>query len=242
MSIIRLFTPLSRFSEGEPIHLGIDELNYLKNVMRCKVGDKINIFNSIDGTWEAEIKSFNLMPMLICRTCIKEQSNKLFRKISLGFSILKPKSTDFVIQKATELGVCRIYPLIAERSICRSFNLKRAELIAKEASEQSFRDNVPEVCTEYTLRNFLSLNKAKIILLSLNNQCVEMLDAAKQTINEDVVLIVGPEGGFTQDEYDSIISSCGAIPVTLGEFVLRAETASISALSNYMMSIRCLRA
>ncbi len=239
MNRIRLFIPLSRLSNGATVQLGMEDLNYLKNVMRCRVGDRVDIFNSIDGTWETKIKSFHPVPLLMCINCIKEQDSKPLKKISLAFSLLKPKSTDFVIQKATELGAHCIYPIIASRSVSRSLNLKRAQLIAKEASEQSFRDNVPELHAECDLNNFLASNKAKIILSSLENQRVEVLDAAKTTLTEDVVLIVGPEGGFTKDEYDSITSR-DAIPVTLGGFVLRAETASLSILSNYMMSIRWL--
>ncbi len=240
MSKIRLFVGSTRLFKEALISLtGVEEINYLKNVMRCRIGDYIHIFNSIDGTWGCEIKSFGPTLLLIAKELVKAQSNIGVKSVSIAFSILKPKLMELIIQKVTELGIKNIYPLITKRSVDRSINIKRAENIIKEAAEQSGRDDVPQIFEACSLIEFVSSCKERLVVAHLGAK-EEIFDAAKKTIIDDVVILVGPEGGFSDDEVHLIHNSYDAILVTLGNLVLRAETAAIISVSNYMMSMRYL--
>jgi 16S rRNA (uracil1498-N3)-methyltransferase len=236
MSNIRLF-----FSESLSINLtgklDKSQSHYLKKVMRVKVNETFSLFNS-SGEWEAKIldisKSiveFNITKQLRQ----KENHNELW----LAFSPIKSNYFNFMIQKATELGITKFLPIIFDRSIVRKINKERLEKIIIEATEQSNRIKLPILEKPKNLKNFLSDNKNKIDLIftDLNSQN-NKLDIKKLS-KKPTCLIIGPEGDFSELERETILSFNGVKSLRINKNILRTETAAISSISiiNYLLDL-----
>ena len=232
MSNIRLF-----FKESLSINLtaNLDKLqsHYVSKVMRVKVGGVFSLFNN-SGEWEAKIlvisKSiveFNITKKLRQKESIKE--------LWLAFSPIKSNYFNFMIQKATELGVTKFLPIIFDRTIVRKINKGRLEKVIIEAAEQSNRINVPSIEDPQSLRDLLNNEKMDLIFTDLNSKN-KKLDLGKLTSNPTCV-IIGPEGDFSSEEREKILSFKGVQPIKINENILRSETAVISALSIVNYSI-----
>lgn len=222
------------FAKNKSLELEDSDYHHIKNVMRFKKGDIIKVvydnivydcvLTSVNKTIEFDIKNKNV-------------NDKNIINVDVAFGLIKEQKQDFLIQKATELNVNKLIPIKMIRSVVKIESKKeegkllRWKKIAKEASEQSFRYNIPEITGvrklidlinyDYDLKLLCSLNKnTKNIkkVLQNNNKCVKIL------------LVVGPEGGFDPKEEEQLIKN-GFISVSLGDTVLRSETACISALS-----------
>ena len=222
------------FAKNKSLELEDSDYHHIKNVMRFKKGDIIKVvydnivydcvLTSVNKTIEFDIKNKNV-------------NDKNIINVDVAFGLIKEQKQDFLIQKATELNVNKLIPIKMIRSVVKIESKKeegkllRWKKIAKDASEQSFRYNIPEITGvrklidlinyDYDLKLLCSLNKnTKNIkkVLQNNNKCVKIL------------LVVGPEGGFDPKEEEQLIKN-GFISVSLGDTVLRSETACISALS-----------
>jgi 16S rRNA (uracil1498-N3)-methyltransferase len=201
--------------------------------MRVKVSEVFSLFNS-GGEWEAKILSisksiveFNITKQLRQKENIKE--------LWLAFSPIKSNYFNFMIQKATELGVTKFLPIIFDRTIVRKINKDRLEKVIIEAAEQSNRINVPDIEDLKSLKKFLDNEKMDLIFTDLNSQN-KKIDLDKLTGNPTCV-IIGPEGDFSEDERDQILAFKGVQPIKINENILRSETAVISALSIVNYSI-----
>ena len=141
-----------------------------------------------------------------------------------------------MIQKATELGVTKFFPIIFDRTIVRKINKERVEKVIIEAAEQSNRINVPSIQEPQNLRSFLN-NNMDLIFTDLNSKN-KKLDLKKLTDNPTCI-IIGPEGDFSEGEREQIISFKGVQPIKINENILRSETAVISAISiiNYCLDL-----
>ena len=236
MSNIRLF-----FSEGLSLNLTAkldkSQSHYVNKVMRIKVNETFSLFNS-GGEWEAKIieisKSiveFNITKQLRQKENIKE--------VWLAFSPIKSNYFNFMIQKATELGVTKFLPIIFDRTVVRKINKDRLQKIIIEASEQSNRINVPLIEKLQNLKKFLSENKDKIDLIFTDLNSENKKFDAKKLTNKPICLIIGPEGDFSETEREEILSFDGVKPIKINENILRAETAAISAISiiNYLIDL-----
>ena len=236
MSNIRLF-----FSESLSINLK-DKLDksqshYVNKVMRIKVNGVFSLFNS-SGEWEAKILNIskNIVEFNITKQLRqKENENELW----LAFSPIKSNYFNFMIQKATELGITKFLPIIFDRSIVRKINKTRLDKIIIEATEQSNRIKVPVLEKPKSLKEFLSDNKNKINLVftDLNSQN-NKLDI-KNLSKKPTCLIIGPEGDFSELEKEIILSFNNVTSVKINKNILRAETAAISSISiiNYLMDL-----
>jgi 16S rRNA (uracil1498-N3)-methyltransferase len=233
MSNIRLF-----FKESLSINLSAkldkSQSHYVSNVMRVKVGEVFSLFNS-SGEWEAKILSisksiieFNITKQLRQKESVKE--------LWLAFSPIKSNYFNFMIQKATELGVTKFLPIIFDRTIVRKINKERLEKVIIEASEQSNRLNVPSIEEPQSLKNFLNDKKIDLIFTDLNSKN-KKIDLEKLTSSPTCVLI-GPEGDFSEEERGQILALKNVQPIKINENILRSETAVISALSivNYTIN------
>ena len=162
----------------------------------------------------------------------KENTKELW----LAFSPIKSNYQNFMIQKATELGVTKFLPIIFERTIVRSINVERLKKIAVEASEQSNRINIPSIEQTQNLESFLNLNLVDLIFTDLNSNN-KKIDKSKLT-NKPTCIIVGPEGDFSELEREKILTFKGVQTVKINENILRSETAVISAISivNYAIN------
>ena len=233
MSNIRLY-----FSNSLSADM-IDKLDkaqshYLTKVMRVKENEVFSLFNK-NGEWEAKIlgTSKNIVEFKITKQLRQKENTK---ELWLAFSPIKSNYQNFMIQKATELGVTKFLPIIFERTIVRKINKERLEKIVIEASEQSNRLNVPIIEESQNLNNFLKTDSIDLIFTDLNSNN-NKIDKSKLT-DRPVCIIIGPEGDFSEAEREKILSFKGVQPIKINENILRSETAVISAISivNYVIN------
>ena len=225
MSNIRLFYPesLSINLEGT---LNKTQSHYLTKVMRINTGEVFSLFNK-SGEWEAiinEISKNNLTFKVQKQLRQKENESEIW----LAFSPIKSNYFNFMIQKATELGVTKLIPVLTERTIVRKINIERLSKIVIEASEQSNRLSVPEIFETQSLENFLKNNSSiNLIFGDLNTDNKNI----KTDNNHPICILIGPEGDYTVDERERILNFKGTQSIKLSNNILRSETAVISALS-----------
>ena len=233
MSNIRLF-----FSDTLSANM-IDKLDkgqshYLSKVMRVKENEVFSLFNK-EGEWEAKILgiSKNTVEFKIIKQLRQKETTK---ELWLAFSPIKSNYQNFMLQKATELGVTKFLPIIFDRTVVRKINKDRIEKIIIEASEQSNRINVPTIEEAQDLNGFLKKNSMNLIFTDLNSN-IKKIDKSKFT-DKPVCIIIGPEGDFSENEREKILSFKGVQPIKINENILRSETAVISAISivNYVIN------
>ena len=137
------------------VNLNFQETHYLKTVMRCKIGNVIYLFNDIDGEYESKIVDFR-KKIFVLKVVKKNQRNEKKLDLHLIFAPVKKERTEYIVQKATELGVSKITPIYTERTTKRNLNYKRLSLIAKEASEQCERISIPKINCAINLIEFVN--------------------------------------------------------------------------------------
>ena len=236
MSNIRLF-----FSESLSINLesklNKSQSHYLTKVMRIKIGDNFSLFNS-NGEWLAKI--LDISKGIVGFIIIEKLGHKdITKEFWLAFSPIKSNYFNFMIQKATELGVTRFIPIIFDRTIVRKINKERLEKISIEATEQSNRINIPTLEKPQNLKKFLSNNLKKIDLVFTDlNTAKKKLEINKEA-NKPLCAIVGPEGDFTEKERELILNFKSVKSININQNILRAETATISIISiiGYILSL-----
>ena len=232
MSNIRIFFKES-LSLNLTTKLDKSQSRYVNKVMRIKIGEVFSLFNA-SGEWEAKILavSKSLVKFKITKQ-IRQKEN--FKELWLAFSPIKSNYSNFMIQKATELGVTKFLPIIFDRTIVRKINKDRLEKVIIEAAEQSNRISVPTIEEPQKLKNFLS-NDMDLIFTDLNTSNTK-IDLKKLTTKPTCV-IIGPEGDFSEEEREKILKFKGVQPIKINENILRSETAVISALSiiNYAIN------
>ena len=233
MSNIRLFFQKS-LSINLKDKLDKSQSHYISKVMRIKESEVFSLFNS-SGEWEAKI--LNISKSLVEFNITKQLRQKEYPKeLWLAFSPIKSNYFNFMIQKATELGVTKFLPIIFDRTVVRKINKERLEKVIIEAAEQSNRINVPSIEKPKSLKKFLDDKKMDLIFTDLNSK-INKLDLKKLTNNPSCI-IVGPEGDFSETEREEILSYNGVQAIKINENILRSETAVISALSivNYAIN------
>ena len=228
MSNIRLFFPKSLFLNLTS-KLDKPQSHYISKVMRIKSNEVFSLFNS-SGEWEAKIKEISkgIVEFNITKQLRQKENNK---EIWLAFSPIKSNYFNFMMQKATELGVTNFIPIVFDRSVVRKINHNRLEKIIIEASEQSNRINVPVLEKCQNLKNFLSKNNKKIELIFTDLNTENKKLDVKKTTDKPICVIIGPEGDFSEKERKEILSFDGVNKININENILRSETAAISALS-----------
>lgn len=222
------------FAKNKNLELEDSDYHHIKNVMRMKKDDIIKVvFDNVVYTCKltsiTNKSSFEIIN--------KEEKDKKDYSVDVAFSLIKEQKLNYLLQKTTELGAGILIPINTKRSVVKidkkkeSSKIDRWQKICKEASEQSFRSNMPKInevlnlqdliYMDYDLKLLCSLNKnTKNIkkVIQKNNKCVKIL------------LVVGPEGGFDPKEEEYLLNN-GFVSVSLGNTVLRAETAPVVALS-----------
>lgn len=215
-------------------------MHYLRNVMRKNPGDLILIFNGRDGEWEARISDLGKKSgSIITEKQIRPQNNE--PDLWLIFSKVKREATENIVQKATELGIAEILPVFTEFSSVKNANTERMELIAIEASEQCERLTCPKIHEAKPLKDLIdSWDKNRGIIFCDESRTAESIQKAllaKGTQTKKWAIIIGPEGGFSKQELDSLYELPYVIPVSLGPRILRADTAAIAAISIFQATI-----
>ena len=233
MSNIRLFFS-NTLSADTTDRLDKSQSHYLTKVMRIKESEVFSIFNQ-NGEWEAKVLKISkgIVEFKTVKQLRKKESSK---ELWLAFSPIKSNYQNFMIQKATELGVTKFLPIIFDRSVVRKINNERLEKIVIEASQQSNRLNVPKIEKAQNLKNFLNSNSMDLIFTDLNSDN-KKIDKSKLT-DKPICIIIGPEGDFSEAEREEILSFKGVQSLKINENILRSETAVISAISiiNYVIN------
>ena len=233
MSNIRLF-----FKESLSLNLvsklDKSQSHYISKVMRIKENEIFSLFNS-SGEWEAKI--LNITKSIVefeITNQIRQKENQ--KELWLAFSPIKSNYFNFMIQKATELGITKFVPIIFERTVVRKLNKERLEKVIIEATEQSNRINIPTLEDVTNLEDFLKSTEMNLILTDLNSDN-KKVDLEKLT-NKPVCIVVGPEGDFSENERGKILSFKDVQAIKINENILRSETAVISAISiiNYAIN------
>ena len=233
MSNIRLFFS-NTLSADTTDRLDKSQSHYLVKVMRIKESEVFSIFNQ-NGEWEAKVLKISkgIVEFKTVKQLRKKESSK---ELWLAFSPIKSNYQNFMIQKATELGVTKFLPIIFDRTVVRKINNERLKKIVIEASEQSNRLNVPEIEKAQNLKNFLNSNSMDLIFTDLNSDN-KKIEKSKLT-DKPICIIIGPEGDFSEAEREEILSFKGVQSLKINENILRSETAVISAISiiNYVIN------
>jgi len=225
MNNIRLFYDKS-LSINFSSKLDKSQSHYIYKVMRVGIGQTFSLFNK-NGEWEAKIENYKdqAVDFLVIK---KIRSNENNKEIWLAFAPIKLNYLNLMIQKATELGVTKLIPILTERTIVRKINLARINKIVIEAAEQSNRLDIPKIEKLTKFKNFLKENKNTNIIfgdLNTNNVKFDFKD------EKPVCVLIGPEGDFTEDERSIIFKQKNITPIKINENILRSETAAISMLS-----------
>jgi 16S rRNA (uracil1498-N3)-methyltransferase len=220
------------------LNLGLDlvlekeEAHYLKNVMRLREGDNVFLFNSKDGEFKGEIISSDKKNTKIKLIAKIENINKQ-GKISLIFSLIKSSKLDYLIQKCTEVGVKNFFPVISQKSIAKNLNIERTKKIIKESCEQSNQLYLPVIHTVEKLeKKIKSLDKNSVVFFADINSANKKIDEViKNNKNCEYYLLIGPEGDFSLKERDLLQNMNNCIPISLGQNILRSETAAVVGLA-----------
>ena len=235
MSNIRLFHPENIIDNSTSL-LSKEHTHYVVNVMRLKRGSNLNFFNK-NGEWNSEIVFLDKDRVEVkFLNKVKEPGSSL--NIELAICLVKKNPMETILQKATELGVSKITPIISERTEVKELNYERAKKIVVEATEQSNQLSPPEISEVVKLKDFLNnlASSSKLLFADVNskdNLKKEVLREAKS-----LSVLIGPEGDFSEHERQEILSFKGVQALKINDNILRSETAVISAISiiNYVIN------
>jgi len=233
MSNIRLFFSAT-LSADMIDKLDKSQSHYLTKVMRVRENEVFSLFNK-NGEWEAKILgiSKNIVEFKTTKQLRQKENTK---ELWLAFSPIKSNFQNFMIQKATELGVTKFLPVIFDRTVVRKINTERLKKIVIEASEQSNRLNVPLIEDSQNLKSFLNSHLINLIFTDLNSNN-KKIDCSKLS-DKPTCIIVGPEGDFSEAEREQILNFDGVQALKINDNILRSETAVISTISivNYAIN------
>jgi len=226
-----LFTS-SFLSEKTKVALNSSQSHKIVNVLRLKTGDKINLFNNRDGEWNGKLEIIKNDVHFICCKIVKIPVDELGP--ALIFSPLKQIRNDWLVEKATECGVTELIPTLMDRTIVRKYNKERSINRIISACEQTGRLSLPEVLEMKNLREQIDLciknNKVLLFCDELSTK-PKIIDVANDLDKKNLAILIGPEGGFEDNERDYIKNLSNIMVCSLGPRVYRAETAAIIALS-----------
>jgi len=232
----RFYVPC--IEEGGVASAGRNEAEHIARVLRMGLGDRLILFDGSGFDYTAEITSASADKVEFAILDKRESENEPRVRLTLYQAVIKHDHFEYAVQKCTELGVCRIVPFISGRCVKRpkspeSF-VERCRRIALEASKQCGRSVVPEICGIADIADIAEAAREGNVLLAYENERGRTLKRALgENMADEVGVVVGPEGGFEEDEAGALISA-GARAVSLGKLILRAETAGIAAAAMIM--------
>ncbi len=229
-SLPRLFVrqPLS---EGAAVALDGLQANYLGNVLRLGTGKELLVFDGHSGEWLARIDEATKKRMIL-RVKQRTREAEAVPDVWLAFAPVKRAQTDWLVEKATELGAAKLLPVMTRRTVAERVRLKRLESIAIEAAEQCGRTRLPEIAEPQHFAQFLESRDTARALYFADEAGGE--PAASAFKPGPALILIGPEGGFADEERALIRATPNSIPISLGPRILRAETAALAALASYM--------
>jgi 16S rRNA (uracil1498-N3)-methyltransferase len=229
-SLPRLFVrqPLA---EGASIELDAAQANYLGNVMRRGSGSELLVFDGQSGEWLARITDVSKKRMMFWVER-RTREPETVPDVWLAFAPVKRARTDWLVEKATELGAARLIPVMTQRTIAERVKIERLQAIAIEAAEQCGRTRLPEIAELLPLARFLEQRDAERTLFFADEGGGD--PAASAFKSGPALILTGPEGGFTDEERSAVRRAANSVSISLGPRILRAETAALASLSAYM--------
>ena len=218
-------------SEGMALVLDGPQANYLANVMRLKPGDPARLFDNRTGEWLAEVTDAGKRSIAL-RLTTKLREREAVPDLWLLFAPIKKGPIDWLVEKATELGAARLQPVITHRTIVERTNIERLRAHTIEAAEQCDRTALPELAEPLKLAALLKdWDAARMLIFADESGGAPLTQIAKPG---PAAILIGPEGGFTPQERELIRATPGAVGVSLGPRILRAETAAAAAIAAWM--------
>lgn len=227
----RLFVD-APLAAGGLIPVGAEQANYLLNVLRLDTGSVILVFNGRDGEWRTEIAERTKKACtLVCQERVREQENG--PDIDYLFAPLKRSRLDYMVQKAVEMGVARLRPVLTQHTIAERVNLDRMRANAIEAAEQCGILRVPEVCEPVKLEKALDGwdQDRTLVFCDESASVANPMQALAGIGRGKLSVLVGPEGGFSEAEQKLLRAKPYAKAISLGPRILRADTAAVAALA-----------
>ena len=229
--LVRLYVS-QRLADGAPVVLPREASHYLIEVMRMQAGDSVALFDGATGEWVAVIDDPHRKQ---AKLSVRRQLRPLetVPDLWLLFAPIKRGRIDFIVEKACELGVAQVRPVITRRTIVDRVPLDRLHANMVEAAEQCGRTALPTLAEPAPLEKLLASWPAERTLLFCDETGgTPMLEALKdRPRGAPAAILIGPEGGFTDEERQMIRAMPSAVPLSLGPRILRADTAAVAAVS-----------
>jgi 16S rRNA (uracil1498-N3)-methyltransferase len=236
MRVSRLYTPV-KLATGKSVALDEEGGHYVRTVLRLKTGTELVLFNGEGGEYRCTVAEVNRKTVLVTVETWLERSIESPLKVTLGLGISRGDRMDLSVQKAVELGVSEITPLLTERCVVQFKGEKRPQRLShwakiiQHAAEQSGRTYLPDLADVALLQDWVDNQQNLKVFL---DPYAETTLAALKPKNQHVTLLAGPEGGFAPAERE-LAKAAGFVPVRLGQRILRTETASLAALAAVQM-------
>jgi len=233
----RLFVDAG-LEEGASVQLTSEQSNYLGNVLRLSAGDTVLVFNGRDGEWQASIRGRKRPDTLeiMARTRPQDRS----RELAYIFAPLKHARLDYMVQKAVEMGASLLQPVLTRFTQVSRVNSERMRANVIEAAEQCGILGIADVREPVTLERFLASRESGRLLVF----CDEAADVAdplvslkSEKVGSGIDVLVGPEGGFAEEERNLLLRQPRTLRLSLGPRILRADTAGVAALALVQASL-----
>jgi 16S rRNA (uracil1498-N3)-methyltransferase len=219
---------------GARVELDAAQANYLGNVLRLKEGGRLLVFDGMSGEWLAEIAEAGKKRMILSVT-EPTRPQETAPDLWLAFAPVKKGRVDWLVEKAVEIGVARLLPVITQRTIVDKVNLDRMRAHIIEAAEQCGRTALADIDEPVRLDVFLRQRDGARTLYFADETGGEPAATAFQS--GPATILIGPEGGFTPEEAAAIRAALNSTAISLGPRILRAETAALAAVTAWMSAV-----
>jgi 16S rRNA (uracil1498-N3)-methyltransferase len=234
-------------SSGAPITLGTKQAHYLRNVLRLKSDDIVLLFNGRDGEWQAALSAAGKAAKLTVQEQVRPQTPSA--DLHLVFAPLKHERLDYMVQKAVEMGVSRLQPVVTQHTQVSRVNSERMQANAIEAAEQCGILTIPAISAPMSFARMLAARVPDRLLVfcdenaDLSNPVsgltaarvsppvLPLMPASTNTGAEPMAVLIGPEGGFAENERAALLKQPNTVRLSLGPRILRSDTAAVAALA-----------
>ena len=232
---IRLYVDQA-LAAGQPVALNADQANYLFNVMRLARGAAVALFNGRDGEWLARVAEPGKRGGILISE-VQTAPLRLPPDLWMIFAPIKKARTDFIVEKAVELGAARVIPVQTRHTNSERIRQDRLQAHAVEAAEQCRATYVPEVSDLVSLDKLISGFPADRKLLWCDEAMAGQAPALSGPRGGAWAILIGPEGGFSADEQARLRALPQVVPLALGPRILRADTAAVAALTLWQAAL-----
>jgi 16S rRNA (uracil1498-N3)-methyltransferase len=223
---------------GQTLELAPAQANYLRNVLRLKAGAPVLVFNGRDGEWRATLAERGKRALSLA---LGEQTRTQTRPLDLHylFAPLKHARLDYMVQKAVEMGASRLQPVLTRHTQVTRVNLERMQANAIEAAEQCGILTLPEIAPPVGLERMLAERNPECLLIFCDEEAevkdplaaLAAANPAASSAPPPLAVLIGPEGGFAEDERAALLRVPNVVRLALGPRILRADTAAVAALA-----------